>query len=155
MRFGTRIVRATLETMIGWGHIWDCWSFRKLGESVRGAIAYSESGWASSGSCTSMKSPDQIVSLEGGARSTNARRAEALKPEEGDGVTSRLAGRSASSFFSMNRVLARMSISKFSTTRPSNFLVVTGVTGEGDPGFIDDVKFGRAVTSTISLLDQP
>ena len=69
-----RIAHTTLETTMGCGHSWDGLRLRKLGASVRGSSAYSESGGASSGSCTSKNSPGQTV-LEGvGARSTNALR---------------------------------------------------------------------------------
>ena len=69
-----RIARTTLEMILGCGHSWDGLRLRKLGASVRGSSAYSESGGASSGSCTSKNSPGQTV-LEGvGARSKKALR---------------------------------------------------------------------------------
>ena len=77
-RLGMRIARTILEMTLDCGHSWDGLRFRKLGASVRasvrGSSAYSESGGASSGRCTSKNSPGQTV-LEGvGARSTNALR---------------------------------------------------------------------------------
>ena len=63
-----RIACTTLETTPGCGHNREGLRLRKLGASVRGSSAYSESGGASSGSCSSKNSPVQTV-LEGvGAR---------------------------------------------------------------------------------------
>ena len=60
-RFGTSIPRTTLETTLDCGHSWEGLRFRKVGASVRGSSAYSESGGASSGSCTSRNSQRQTV----------------------------------------------------------------------------------------------
>ena len=125
-----RIPRTTLETTLDCGHSWEGLRFRRVGASVRGSSAYSESGGASSGSCTSRNSQGQTV-LEGvEARSTNALRTVvrglggALDPyvwiEPLPSSTSVLAGRTAMSFASVKGVPASTSTSRFSTTSPSN-----------------------------------
>ena len=107
-----------------------CLSFRTMGASVRGSVTYSASGSISSGNLISRYSPGHMVLAGEGARSTNARRATGLGPlgmvdpylytRSSLMNTSRLAGRTAISFISMNGVPARISTSRFSIMRPSN-----------------------------------
>ena len=68
------IPRPTLETTLDFGHSREYLRLRKVGASVRGSSAYSESGEASSGSCTSRNSQGQTVLKGVGARSTKALR---------------------------------------------------------------------------------
>ena len=75
---GMGIFPATLETMVGCGHIWEADSFLMLGASVRGSKAFTESGVASRGNLTSRNSPGQTVVEVVGQRSTMAHGAAEL-----------------------------------------------------------------------------